>query len=57
MQVGETALLVTAAATAAGGAAYGSSANAAAAVAALHRAGLRDDAMRLALEGAMAAGL
>lgn len=56
-QVGETALLVTAAATAAGGGAYESSANAAAAVAALHRAGLRDDAMRLALEGAMTAGL
>ena len=56
-RVGETALLVTAAATAAGGAAYDSSANATAAVAALRRAGLRDDAMRLALEGAMAAGL
>ena len=56
-RVGETVLLVAAAATAGGGTAYESSANAAAAVAALRRVGLRDDAVRLALESALAAGL
>lgn len=56
-RVGETVLLVAAAATAGGGTAYQSSANAAAAVAALRRVGLRDDAVRLALESALAAGL
>lgn len=56
-RVGETVLLVAAAATAAQGRAYDHSGTAAAAVRALRRIGLDGDARRLSVESALAAGL